>query len=343
MPLDPTKVKSKTLYKLPDTLYGLAVDPTRPYLYAGSDDNSVVVFDLAAEKKEPIARWKQHDNYVSAVVCVSRDAKPVIVSGSYDRKLIWWNEAGEALRTVEAHEGWIRDLIALPDGNRLVSAGDDMLLKIWETDSGKLVQTLEGHAKRTPQGHVTALYVVAVSPDGKFLASGDRHGEVRVWETETGKLAQKFEVPVLYTYDPVQRKRSIGGIRSLVFSPDGNSLAAGGIGLVNNVDGLEGPATVEVWDWRKPERRWAAKAQGHKALINDLRFIADGAWLIGGGGGSDAGVLALWKTDNPADPPKDAVQRIKTDGHLHRIALSSDGATLYVAGYRKLEAWSLDG
>src|SRR5207244_1453043 len=127
-------------------------------------------------------------------------------------------------------------------GLRLVSVGDDMMVKVWETDSGRLLRTLSGHALCTPQGHVTALYAVAVSPDGKHIASGDRHGIVNIWELETGKLIHGFQVPTLYTYDPRQRKRSIGGIRTVVFSPDGQSLAVGGIGQVGNVDGLAGPA-----------------------------------------------------------------------------------------------------
>src|SRR5262249_46526361 len=159
------------------------------------------------------------------------------------------------IRSVEAHQGWVRDLATLPDGERLVSVGDDMRLNIWETATGRLLRTLEGHAMHTPQGHVTALYVVVASSDGKYLASADRIGTVCVWEPETGKLAQPFEVPILYTYDPRQRKRSLGGIRALAFSGDSRLLAVGGIGQVNNVDGLSGPAHVELWDWQKPQQR----------------------------------------------------------------------------------------
>jgi WD40 repeat protein len=343
--IDPTKAKVKTTYPHPATFYGLCADPSGKRLYAGSEDYAVHVFDLDAAKKEPFAKWAKHDNYVSALVAVARAGKTLVISGSYDRSLIWWDVAkGEALRLVEAHGGWVRDLAALPDGNRLVSCGDDMLVKLWETDSGKPVRTFEGHATRTPQGHVTALYVVAVSPDGKHLASGDRHGTVIVWETDTGKVAQKFEVPVLYTYDPRQRKRSIGGIRSLAFSGDGQFLAAGGIGQVENVDGLGGPATVEVWDWKKPQQRFAAGAQGHKALINALLWHPDNTWLLGAGGGSDGGLLAFWKIDKmPEAPKKDAVpgQRVKVDGHVHRIVLAAGGTELYAAGYKRLDVWGL--
>jgi WD40 repeat protein len=344
-PIDPTKAKVKTTYSHAATFYALCADPAGKRLYAGSDDYGVHVFDLDGAKKEPIAKWAKHDNYVSALVAVSRSGKTLVVSASYDRSLIWWDAAkDEPTRTVEAHAGWVRNLAALPDGKRLASCGDDMLVKLWDADSGKLLRTFEGHATKTPQGHVTALYALAVSPDGKHLASGDRHGTVIVWETDTGKAAQKFEVPTLYTYDPKQRKRSIGGIRSLAFSRDGTFLAAGGIGQVNNVDGLEGPAHVEVWEWQKPQLRFAAGAQGHKALINDLVWHPDKTWLIGGGGGGDGGLVAFWKIDKMPDAAKkDAVvgQRVKVDGHVHRITLAASRTELYAAGFHRLDVWAL--
>jgi WD40 repeat protein len=346
--IDPTKVKSKAVFKHDGTFYGLAYDPAANRLYAGSDDYLIHVFDPTAAKKEPLAKWKQHDNYVSALAFVNLDSKPIVISGSYDRNLIWWDPAaGKPSRTVEAHKGWIRDLVVTPDGKRLISAGDDMLVKVWETETGKLVRTLDGHDKKTPQGHVTALYALAISPDGKQIASGDRIGGVRVWELESGKLVKQFQVPTLYTYDPRQRKRSLGGIRSLAFSGDGNVVAVGGMGQVENVDGLGGLVHLEFWDWRKPQLRSPAGAQGHKGFINQLRFLD--AWLIGGGGGSDNGFLAFWKTDKvPETPPKDkkdtlAAQRIKGDGHIHRFCLNAAGTELYAAGHRKLEVWDLGG
>jgi WD40 repeat protein len=343
--LDATKVKSRTSFNHPATFYSLCADLAAGRLYAGSEDYAIHVYDPAFPKKEAIARWAKHDNYVSALVFVHRPTRPWVVSGSYDRHLIWWDPAGgQPVRIVEAHRGWIRDLALTPDGNHLVSAGDDMLVKVWETETARLVRTLDGHEKRTPQGHVTALYAVAVSPDGKHLASGDRIGDVRVWELDTGKLVQRLQTPVLYTYDPRQRKRSIGGIRSLAFSPDSGLLAVGGIGQIENVDGLAGPAHVDVWDWRKPLQRFAANVQGHKGIVNDLLFYPGGSWLLGAGGGSDNGFLAFWKTDAQKDQ-KDPVpvQRIKTDGHIHRFCLNPGKNELYTAGFHKVEVWSLGG
>ena len=249
-------------------------------------------------------------------------------------------ETGKPTQSVVAHAGWVRDLIAMPDGARLISCGDDMLVKVWDTDTGKLLQTLEGHALRTPQSHVNALYVVALSPDGKYLASADRIGDVRIWELASGKQVQSFQVPILYTYDPRQRKRSIGGIRGLAFSRDGNELAVGGVGEVNNVDGILGPAHVEVWDWRKPSKRFAAGAESHQGIIDCLVYHPTEPWLIGAGGGTGNAFLAFWKTVPDPKAPV-ATHRVKADGHIRDFCLNSSGTELYTAGFKKLEVWTL--
>src|SRR4030095_16725963 len=82
------------------------------------------------------------------------------------------------------------------------------------------------------------------------LATADKVGHVVVWDAATGAELAAVEAPVMYTWDPVQRLHSIGGVRSLAFSPDGTLLAVGGTGKIGNIDHLEAKARVEVFDWR---------------------------------------------------------------------------------------------
>src|SRR5438067_2111633 len=69
-----------------------------------------------------------------------------------------------------------------PDGQRLASASNDKTIRLWETASGKHLQTLERHT-----GEV---YSVAWSPDGQRLASASDDNTIRLWETASGKALQ---------------------------------------------------------------------------------------------------------------------------------------------------------
>ena len=96
--IDPTKAKSLAIFPHGATYYALSLDAAAKRLYAGSDDYSVYVVDPAAAKKEPLAKWTKHDNFVSASAFVVQGAKKFLVTGSFDRHLIWWNvDKGEEL------------------------------------------------------------------------------------------------------------------------------------------------------------------------------------------------------------------------------------------------------
>ena len=70
------------------------------------------------------------------------------------------------------------------DGLRVVSGGDDGMLRVWDLDTGTLLHTLTGHV-----GSVDA---VAVSADGRHAASGGKDGTVRVWDLEQGVEVASF-------------------------------------------------------------------------------------------------------------------------------------------------------
>ncbi len=330
---DPTKAKLATTCEVPGILYALCYDAEQGTLYGAGSDWSVYCVDLNAEKPVAEKKWTNHKNYVSAVAFVDGN----VITGSYDQQLIWTKaETGKPVHVVDAHDGWIRDLAAFPDGKRLASVGDDMLVKLWNAETGQLLNTFDGHAKQTPQGYATALYAVAIAPDGKHIASGDRIGNVCLWEVETGKLAGKLHAPTFYTYDPRTRVRSIGGIRSLCFSPDNKTLAIAGIGKVTNVDGFVGPCRVELWDWQSGKRT-ATCQDKHKAVLNHVAFHPTEDRLIVAGGGDSGGILAFW--DAKKEQP---IHKAKPKGHIQRFLLDGNGQRLFAAGYGGFQVWTSD-
>jgi WD40 repeat protein len=307
------------------------VSGTSRFYFAGSD-LKVFELDLSAAKPEP-KELGTHGSYVTGLALFGN----AVVSGGYDGRLVWWDPATRApLRAVEAHAKWIRHVVVSPDGKLLASVADDMACRLWDAD-GKMVREMRGHQEKTPHHFPSMLYAAAFSPDGKLLATGDKVGHVVVWEVATGRQAATLEAPVMYTWDPVQRRHSIGGLRSLAFSPDGKLLAAGGMGKVGNIDHLEGKARLEVFDWAAGKRTHEFPGDKFNGLVNALRFHPDGAWLLGGGGAND-GFLMFFNLD-----AKKAVRQEKVAGHVHDLVLGDGGDTVYVAGHNKILVYEMKG
>jgi len=72
------------------------------------------------------------------------------------------------------------------------------------------------------------IYSVLFHPSGQWILGGDLDGKIRQWEVATGNLVRTLEAAPLHTYDMSQHVH-YGGVRGMAFTPDGKSLAAGGL------------------------------------------------------------------------------------------------------------------
>ncbi|MGH7201550.1 MAG: WD40 repeat domain-containing protein [Planctomycetaceae bacterium] len=333
MTADPTKLKTIKELNRDDILFDMARVPGTERIFFGSSDFKVYSIDLAAEKPEakPLAE-EGHGSYVTGVALPAGG----LVTGSYDCRLIWWNtETGETIRTVEAHEKWIRRVVASPDGRYVASVADDMLCKLWDAETGELVRTVADHAATTPHHYPSMLFAVAFSGDGTMMATADKVGHVALWNVETGEQLAELDAPVMYTWDPKQRRHSIGGIRSLAFSPDGTLLAAGGIGEIGNIDHLGGPARVEVFDWSKGERLLELEDDKLKGLVEQIAFHESGEWFLTAGGDHN-GFLTFYETKTGK-----LLHQDKAPMHIHALAVGESFERLYGVGHGRIVVWEL--
>lgn len=331
MTADPTKLTVSKKLDRAGIFFGLARHAETGQIFTGCSDGRVYRVDPLAEKPE----WKElagHESYVSGVAA----AGPFIVTGAWDGKLIWWNAAScELVRKIDAHAKWIRGVAASPDGRLIASVSDDMLCKLWNAQTGELTQTLTGHAPLTPHHYPSMLFACAFSSDGALLATTDKVGHIVVWETAGGKQLAAVETPLMYTWDPSHRRHSIGGVRSVAFSPDGKLLAVGGTGQIGNVDHLEALARIEVFDWRENKRLIEHAGDKYKGLVERLEFSPAGDWLVAAGGDHEGFIKFL------SIPSGQVLHQDKAPMHVHDFELGAGAESLVACGHGKLVQFEL--
>jgi WD40 repeat protein len=307
----------------PDILFAVARVPNSERLIVASSVGKVFEISAAAGGPNP-QELAEHGRYVTSV----RIAGGQAVSGAYDGRLIWWNLAERRqIRAVEAHSRWIRNIAVSPDGTKLASVADDMVCRIWNAADGTMLHELRGHAERTPQHFTSMLYGCIFSADGQRLATGDRVGHVVIWDVANGRELAAVEAPTLYTWDGTQRIRSIGGVRGLAFSPDGTHLAVGGVGQIGNVDALQGPSRVEIFEWERRQR--VGEFTGAQGIVNRLVYHPQSQWLCAIGGGGNGLVMFY-------DPARRTmIHQGNIPMHVHDVTFNEDFTTMYAVGHNK--------
>lgn len=332
--VDPKRLRRVGQWPSSDILFSIVRIPHSERIIVGSSDAGVYQLDVTAEKPERVRfAGDGHQSYVTGLAL----AGETLVSSSYDRQLIWWDVEGrQQIRACRAHDKWIRGVIASPDGRRIYSVADDMRCRVWDARSGEPIGEFSDHAEITPHHYPSMLYAVAISDDGRWLATGDRVGHVALWDTGSLEKVAELEAPTMYTWDPKARRHSIGGIRSLAFSPDAARLAVGGIGKIGNIDHLEGRARVEIFDWRSGERLHELEDEARKGLVEQIVWTRDGRHLLTAGGDHN-GFLTFYDADSG-----ERIHQDGNNGHIHGIAVDEDFETLYVAAHQRVEKWSLE-
>jgi WD40 repeat protein len=313
-----------------DILFAVARVPNSARLIVGSSVGKVFEID-ATQASPPVVELANHGRYVTAIGLAGQ----TVISGGYDGKLTWWDmENRRVIRTIDdAHSRPVRMIAVSPDGSKVASVGDDMACRIWNAATGERLHVLRGHEERTPTHFTSMLYCCAFSADGGRLATGDRVGHVVIWDVAEGRQVTSVEAPLLYTWDGVQRNRSIGGVRALAFSPDGTHLAVGGVGQIDNVDGLSGPSRVEVFNLASRQR--VHEFTGAQGIINRLVYHPDNSWLCAIGGGGN-GIIIF------NDPTRRAlIHQGNVPMFAHDAIFSEDFTTLYAVGHQKAAVMEL--
>jgi len=185
-----------------------------------------------------------------------------------------WNVEAVTPRTTVNSVDWS------PDDKHIAVASADGQLRVFDAETGKLVQMFSGHT--------AAVNVVRWSPDGKWIATGSNDNTARLWSFRERKPG------------PVFKNRS--HVKGLDWNPDGKRLACAtyhsGIRIwdveTSSVTRVLKP-TGETADGGKPKficTTVAWSPDGKHIAVNCYRFKPD-----------QQPTVQVWKADAD-DPPK---------------------------------------
>ncbi|KAG2342298.1 WD40 repeat-like protein [Suillus weaverae] len=192
-------------------------------------------------------------------------------------------------RTMQGHTGWVRGVVHLPCGQRIITCSTDRSLRLWDLKNGAQIADDWRDEKET------AVYTIALSPNGTTVASGSRDGTVRLWDVETGKVIIKWTGHTKV-------------VRPVCWSADGERVVSG------SEDG-----TTRVWDVESSET--VLKTETGHDYVYVVMYSSDSTNIATGRGNESA--AKIWDALSG-----ELLATLEHDRAVFSLAWTSDGNKL---------------
>jgi pre-mRNA-processing factor 17 len=113
----------------------------------------------------------------------------LLLSGGMDTKVKIWdvNGSGKCMRTYMGHSQAVKDICFSADGTRFVSCSYDKDVKLWDTETGKVLSAVT--SGKVP--HCVKLHPHADKQNILLAGCADR--KIVQWDMNTGDMVQEYE------------------------------------------------------------------------------------------------------------------------------------------------------
>jgi WD40 repeat protein len=171
---------------------------------------------IRRQTREILRNFQTKENYPINPFILSFSPDSRTIAGiSQTNQILLWNASSDQPKTSMAgHKQVISGIAFSRDGKSLASSSYDKTVKIWDTKTGQLKQTL---SVKNP------VFTLIFSETGKVIHAADTSGTVYQWNASTGQLIRTIANPQnqLQTV-PITLDDSVYAV---VFSPDGKLMA----------------------------------------------------------------------------------------------------------------------
>ena len=170
--------------------------------------------------KKCVHRFTGHNKGVHRIRLFPKTGH-LLLSGGLDGKCKVWSVTAEnrkVMRTYDGHTAGVRDLQFNGDGSKFVSASFDRFLRLWDTESGNVLQTFTN--RKVP-------YCVQFYPhDDNFFVVGCSDNKIVTYNATTAEITQEYN-------------HHLAPVNAIVFCEDH------GTKMVSTGDDKK----VLVWEW----------------------------------------------------------------------------------------------
>ncbi|WP_299415712.1 caspase family protein [Acaryochloris sp. IP29b_bin.148] len=294
---------------------------------------------------QSLAQQKRYENCIAQTQDVAKDSE------LYTHAQQLFSQCQAGINWKNAHQKTVPNLpnqdiwsVALsPDGETLISSGDQNDITLWNLGKGQLIRTLSDHKDK--------VWTIALGPKGKILASASGDCTIKLWEVTTGKLLRTFaahpatvwsvaispdakllvsgsEDQTLKVWDIKTGKlvRTLTGhssqVRSVTISPNGQTIAS-----------ASADQTVKLWELKTG--KLVRTLKGHSGRVISIAFSPTSQQLASAGQDK---TVKLW------DMQSGQLRQTFTDHTLPvtAVAFSPDGDTLATGSHdRTVKLWNL--
>lgn len=297
----------------------IAYSPDGKTIVSGGADGTVRLWDVATGKQKANL---PHESWINFLfpwlnpsvnsVAYSPDGKTVAAIGMDGKLRLWDTQTTQLKAILIGHTGSVNAVVYSPDGKVIATAGDrtDDTVRLWDAVTGETKAVLTGY---------TFINAVAYSPDGKIIVTGGDHYSraLQLWDAEAKKPKTTYT------------EHADGTLSSIVYAPDGNTVAA-----VGSRDD-----TVRLWSTGTGKHKATFK-HDNTTLEYDLSAVAyapDGKTIaaVGGHHKQHKGTVYLWHAQTRS-------RKIIYEGpdYIVSVAYSPDGKMIATGSWNgNLQVW----
>lgn len=223
-----------------DAVTSVSFSPNNKLIASASADGTVILW------KEDGSLYKKLEGHNIEVNSVSFSPNnELLASASLDNRVIFWNYQGEIVRTISGYRGGINRLVFSPDGQSVA------ISSLTSTSTDNRYVDINNQRKIRIR-HLGNANDISISQTGQLVA-----------------YAKGENIQIENLNEPgnfINFQGHIGGVNSVIFSPDGQQLASAGQ-----------DKTIKLWNINGTSQKTLQKTlEGHSDKVTIARFSKDG-------------------------------------------------------------------